>query len=355
MRKEKIIVTDYFSNEEYEIFLRRKSKGGTTTQKKITLYYSQNTSINIGTIFTLRNIHYIITNQDADESGIFYRSIAVKCDSMITIKYKNKYTEIPVAIQNDDISTDESHTINLASGTVVLFSSLNDISSAIKINDQFYVFGNKYKVGNSFQNEGIIYFYMTQENSGSDTFSLIYDGDETEVDLSIGTYQLKYQALKNESIVNNPELTYEVDNTSIASVSADGLLTLNASGTVNVTAIWIDGNNTSCITTMKIKDANEPGRIAVSGTSQLKLGVTRTYTANYYNNEGTQIEPLATHWEITCPFDKEKIIQNVIEPNEIELKINDENLADQTFVLTASNESGNFESGRLSIKIVPLI
>ena len=85
MKRECIAVTDYYdSGKSYNVFFRRNNKG-TTPQGKLRFYYAQDTSIAIGTIFTLKGIHYLVTSQDANESDVYHTSIAVRCDTALNV------------------------------------------------------------------------------------------------------------------------------------------------------------------------------------------------------------------------------------------------------------------------------
>ncbi len=138
---------------------------------------------------------------------------------------------------------------------------------------------------------------MTRKAKPADIYSLVYDG-VTSLDLSTGTYQLSYTAIKNGIVVSNPTLSYTVSDDTIAAASDTGLLTMIAAGNITVTAIWADGNNTTCKSAITIADTNNPnppvstGITAISGNTNLKDSYSRTYIARFYDlsdNEVTNI------------------------------------------------------------------
>lgn len=85
MKRECITVSDYYDNNKtYKVFFRRNSKG-TNPQRKLWFYYAQDTDIDIGTIFTLKDEHYLVISQDDIESDVYYTSMAVRCDTVFSV------------------------------------------------------------------------------------------------------------------------------------------------------------------------------------------------------------------------------------------------------------------------------
>ena len=85
MKRECITVSDYYDRTKtYDVFFRR-SRRGSNPQGKVRIYFSQDTPIDIGTTFVLKDTPYVVTSRDGDESDIFYTSIAVKCDTSFNV------------------------------------------------------------------------------------------------------------------------------------------------------------------------------------------------------------------------------------------------------------------------------
>ena len=66
-----------------------------------------------------------------------------------------------------------------------------------------------------------------------------------------------------------------------------------AAGNVTVTATWIDGNNTACISAITIADSSDPdvpnppvvtGTTVINGNTNLKNSYNRTYAATLYDS-----------------------------------------------------------------------
>ena len=339
LKREGIIVSDYYGNQEYKVFFRRNGKG-TAPQGKLRFYYAQDTDIHIGTIFTLKGEQYLVISQDGIESHVYFTSLAIRCDTVFSVwvNTKNRYVNVPCAVVSDKYTLTHNSTISMISGGVTVYTGLNSYSEQMKINNAYYNFGGYYKVANNFQNNGLAYVYMTREAMpNTDTYSLTYDG-VTSLELAIGTYRLTYTAIKNGIVVDNPSLSYTVSDDTIATVSDTGLLTMIAAGSVTVIAIWEDGNNTTCKSTITVADTNNPtpsvtGTTVITGNTNLKNGYNRTYTATFYDSSENIVEGVTAVWSITdCTFANE-IIQTVLDGNKIQLKVDNEDLIGETFRL----------------------
>lgn len=359
IRKEGMNVSDYYdSTKTYTVFFRRNNRSN-SPQGKLRMYYAQDTNIKIGTVFVLKDITYLVISQDALESNIYFTSLAVKCDTKFSVCIsENNYMDIPCAVISDKFAISHGNVISVATGNVTVYTGINQYSLKLLETYAYYNFGGYYKLGTSFQNNGLLYVYMTREAMpNTDTYSLAYNG-VTSLSLSDGTYQLSYTATKNGTVVNNPTLSYTVSDTNVATVSDTGLLTMITTGNVTVTAKWTDGNNTTCSTDITIADTSDPnppvitGTTVITGNTNLKNGYTRTYTATFYDNSKNAVDGITAVWSITdCTFINE-IEQTVLEGNKFKIKVNNENLIGQSFSVNATDTNGNFTSASTIVHIV---
>ena len=290
MKRECITVNDYYdSTKTYNVFFRR-SRRGSNPNGKVRIYFSQDTPINIGTTFVLKDKPYVVTSRDGDESDIFYTSIAIKCDTSFNVfsNAEHRYVSIPFITLSDKYTLSSNSTISMVSGAVVIYTGDNPYSREVEINENYYNYGGYYKVANTFYNNGLAYVYMTRE-AMRDTYTLSYNG-VTSLDMKDATtYQLSYTAIKNDIIVNNPTLTYVSSDNTIATVDGNGLMTLLKEGNVTITATWTDGNNTTCETTITITNSGVEPEPAVpsikiySASHSIYLDGTRKLTVKFYN------------------------------------------------------------------------
>ena len=290
MKRECITVSDYYdSNKTYNVFFRR-SRRGSNPNGKVRIYFSQDTPIDIGTTFVLKDKPYVVTSRDGDESDIFYTSIAVKCDTSFNVfsNTEHRYVSIPFVTLSDKYTLSSNSTISMVSGAVVIYTGDNPYSREVEVNEGYYNYGGYYEVANTFYNNGLAYVYMTRE-AMKDTYTLSYNG-VTSLDMKDATtYQLSYTAIKNDTIVDSPTLTYVSSDNTIATVDSNGLMTLLKEGNVTITATWTDGNNTTCETTIAITNSGVEPEPAVpsikiySASHSIYLEGTRKLTVKFYN------------------------------------------------------------------------
>ena len=365
MKRECITVSDYYDRTKtYDVFFRR-SRRGSNPNGKVRIYFSQDTPIDIGTTFVLKDTPYVVTSRDGDESDIFYTSMAVKCDTSFTVfsNAENKYVSIPFVTLSDKFTLSSNSTISMVSGSVVIYTGDNSYSREVELNESYYNYGGYYKVRNRFFNNGLAYVYMTREAKPADRYTLSYNG-VTSLDMKDATtYQLSYTAIKNDVPVDSPTLTYVSSNNTIATVDGNGLLTLLATGNVTITATWTDGNNTTCETTIAITNSGvtpEPtpttGTLTISGRTELRYGTSRIYTAIYTDADGNDVSSNYTSvWTITnATFDTSKLTQTV-NGNQITLYYEDDNLIGGTFTLNVVDSDGLYTPATMDIELVDVM
>ena len=358
MKRECITVSDYYDRTKtYDVFFRR-SRRGSNSNGKVRIYFSQDTPIDIGTTFVLKDKPYVVTSRDGDESDIFYTSIAIKCDTSFTVfsNTEHRYVSVPFVTLSDKFTLSSNSTVSMISGAVVIYTGDNPYSREVEINENYYNYGGYYKVRNTFYNNGLAYVYMTREaNPTEDKYTLSYNG-VTSLDMKDATtYQLSYTAIKNDVPVDSPTLTYVSSDNTIATVDGNGLMTLLKEGNVTVTATWTDGNNTTCETTIAITNGGvvpTTGTLTISGNTKLYWESSRKYTAKYTDANGNDVSSNYTSvWTITnATFDTSKITQTV-NGNQITLYYSDENIVGETFTLNVVDSDGTFTPATKDIEL----
>ena len=357
MKRERITVSDYYDrNKTYDVFFRR-SKRGSNPNGKVRIYFSQDTPIDIGTTFVLKDKPYVVTSRDGDESDIFYTSIAVKCDTSFTVLYnaENRYISVPFVTLSDKYTLSSNSTISMVSGAVVIYTGDNSYSREVEINEGYYNYGGYYKVKNRFFNNGLAYVYMTREAMPADKYVLSYNGVTSLNMADATTYQLSYTAIKNDVPVDSPTLTYVSSDNTIATVDANGLMTLLKAGNVTITATWTDGKNTTCETTIAITNGGvvpTTDTITISGNTKLYWDSSRKYTAKYTDANGNDVSSNYTSvWTITnATFDTSKLTQTV-NGNQITLYYDDDNIVGGTFTLNVVDSDGKLTPATKDIEL----
>ena len=368
LKKEGITLTDYYDKDTTYLVFFRKNNRGTNPQGKVRIFYSQDTPINIGTTFVLKDTPYVVISRDGDESDIYYTSMAMKCDTSLTTYVSGEgYITVPFVTVTDKYTLQNNSTVSLISGCANCYTGLNKYSQDIEVNDTFYNYGGYYKVGNYFWNNGLCYIYMTREATPNDSYTLTYDGDTSFDMATTNTYQLSYLAMNNLSIVDNPTLTYVSSNTDVATVDENGLMTILSTGTTTIAATWTDGNDTTCSTVITVTNGEDSGEddtptdtptvtMAISGNKNLKIGFSRTYTVKYVDtNDNDVTANYTTVWSLTSNDFDVSGISTEENGNKISLLYEDEDLIGKTFTLTASDADGLFTPASIEITLVELI
>lgn len=285
VQRENVSVIDYFNGTKYDVFFRRNNRS-VSPEGKVRLYYKQTSKIDYGTTFTLNGKQYIVINQDADESGYFYSAIAKQCNEIVTLAGN----EIPVAIKKDTFNIQNGSVLNYINGDVTIYAQLNDITSAVAVNDVLQAFGNYYKVGNRFIDGRIVYFNLEQTVKPQDNYYKITYTGVTSFDLKeSNTYQLTYSVTNNGNVVKNPHISYESSNVEIATVDENGLMTMLKEGSVDIVASC---GGATCTTTMTIANTSAlTYTLSIKSSSDtIKVGGSyKTLTCLFTDKDGQDI------------------------------------------------------------------
>lgn len=288
MNREKITVADFFNSDiKYDVFFRRNQRS-TTPQGKVRFFYAQSTPIDIGTIFILNGSNFIVTSKDGIESNIYFTSLAVKCDTTFVVQSENKYIDVPMSVVSDKWTVAHGSVFSMVNGAVAMFTQDNSVARDIAVDNKYYAFGGYYKVGNTFFNNGLAYFYLERQTMPQDNYKTVYIG-ATTLDMNDSTtYQLTYVVTNNGNVVDNPSITYSSSDETVATVSDTGLMTLLKEGTVEITA-------NSCVTTITIvntgsgSDVNYTTSISAF-TDTIKIGGSyKSLTCLFADKDGQDI------------------------------------------------------------------
>lgn len=234
MQREKKIICDYYDTQKkYEVFFRRDNRS-TSPQGKMRLYYENSQGIQIGTIYNYKNKNYLVVSQDAQESEVYYTSLAVRCDTEIDITYKNVNYKIPFVLEKESYGIAENNVMSIVNGDITIYTGINKVVKEMRGN--YSLFGGSYTVQNHFLNNNLMYFYLKREVSGSPT--LTYEGDLT-LQLAESPYKLLFKAEKNNIEIDEPTLTYASNDETVATVDVDGTMTL-LKEVLNVSIITVE-------------------------------------------------------------------------------------------------------------------
>ena len=335
LKKEGITVRDFYdASKRYKVFFRRNNRS-TSPEGKLRMYYLQDEGIKIGTVFTFKDMTYVVVSQDGIESDVYYTSMAVKCDTTFNIysSTEKKYIQVPFVTMSDSYTLKQSSMFTMVGGYVVVYTGYNDILKDMEVNNGYFNYGGYYKVGNYFYNNNLGYIYLTRELMPEDSYVLQYEGDNVIKMSDATTYQLKFTAIINDEVIENPTMEYASSNESVATVDSNGLMTLHTYGNVTITVTW-EGNEYKY--NFSIINDNIKGTSNIECSSPtLKEGSYRNFTASFVNFDGSTDSDAIPVWNIDCDFD-ERVLTIVEDASNktIKIKCTDSSYLLKTFTLT---------------------
>lgn len=130
----------------------------------------------------------------------------------------------------------------------------------------------------------------------------------------------------------------------------DKLVTLE-DGTQAWLCDYIDSSSTPSDPTTP--DETEDLSATISGTTNLRIGVTRTYTATLSDKDGNTVQwdDALYGWNVVSDFD----IEQIVNENKISLTVEDDSLVDSSFILSVIKLDDNSVIGEIKITVISIM
>lgn len=213
-----------YSKSTSEKVIFGRTNNSKSTQDKITIYYSADSSVEKGDILRYKNNYYIVQNQNCPENDAWHVSLLIKCNTVW-----NLFGEVVPLVSTDLSSANPSNgTVPTVGGTINLYTKDIDlIHKKIGINDTFMDFGGCYRLINKFFIDGFAFLYFQRETFVS---SLDFSIKCANKSLNISSpTQTKFYLVSTDSNDTNYYLptasfTYASSNESVAKVNEDGII-----------------------------------------------------------------------------------------------------------------------------------
>ena len=128
--------------------------------------------------------------------------------------------------------------ISMQDGNVEMLTEYNDLLNSV---DEFYSMGQYWEINNLIHKNNILYIYSKVTVKPSDTtltVTISADDTYTKGDSVKLTATAKYGDME----INNAQIAWNIDNSSIATINTDGTLNCLTEGNVNITATWVSQN-----------------------------------------------------------------------------------------------------------------
>lgn len=217
--------------------------------------------INMGDLIEFDNNTYLVNDDTRNKRyDTYYRAVAQRCNYKVNFVVNGFIHKYPTIITTEKIGLNQDEIV-VPENKILVIVQVNDITKQIKLDDEFIKFMKKYKItGTDWSKSGLIIIYAEQIPVNESEDDLI-----NEIPAGAGKYEVKIEVSsnpvnitdvnqkinvvvrENDVIVENPELEYISQDTNIATVSGDGIVTGMSSGTTNITISYVgkDGNTYS--------------------------------------------------------------------------------------------------------------
>ena len=148
------------------------------------------------------------------------------------------------------------------------------------------------------------------------------------------------------NVITNGTITWESTDTGVAVIDGTGKVTFLSDGSVAFKAYWIEKDTfeTSNIVTAGNPDVSYTYKII--GKPELTCGMRRKYTLKITDNAGNESDNAAFTWNVVSDFEVEQIING----NQITLRVDDEKMDGNTFVLQVIADSSVMDEMEILVR-----
>ena len=344
MEREGKILTTYTGGTEFKAFFRINNDNE-NQRETIVIYYDVTAPVRPGTLVMYGYGVYLALNRETVENDVYYKSTLVKCNGVYN---ENTGWVMNVPFYSDNMKSSVSvgnSTITMLNGNIEIITEENSLSKKIAIDQKFNEFGRTFNVCNLYSMDGILHIIaeVYANQTPTYTYSVVIDGTPTTSLKTGETVQLTATTYMGETITTGATLDWTSSDNTIATVNGTGFVTCVSEGTATITCTWVeqDVKGTATINISNTEPVTPTGyTYTITGTSRLRIGVSRTYTLTITDSAGNDVTSSQNDytWNLNCAFDNK--IDKVISNNKITLTVEDENLIEETFtleVLTNSN------------------
>ena len=267
LNREGTIIYDYKTNMPYTVLFRRNNdKNNMINHTRI--FYPLLTDIRAGQLITYNHENYIVLNKETAENSVYYKSSLLKTNAIIKRFKDGLQTIIPVYSSDvDSALANSGEVLSLVDGNVQMIADNQGAAAQLYINDEFYAIGGYWEINNIINKDGILSIYSkTTSRPSNNNLTLTINADDS---YTVGTeVHLATTAKYGDMTITNADVIWSVDNADISTIDTDGTLHCNGTGTVTVTATWLNENIT---TTKQIT-------IATPENNTLEINADDTYT-----------------------------------------------------------------------------
>ena len=279
LKREGKTIYSYSDNTPYSVIFRKNSDKNKLVNR-LSIFYPLNCGIHAGQLLNYGTKHFLTLNQETIENNVYYKSDIVETNAVINTVQDGIEVNMPVYVYDvSDALFEGNNYISYISGTFHIVAETNPTITSLKTNDTFYIIGKYVRVVNTFNKDNITNIYCQIELE-SNTYTVTITAKDTYHRGE--TVQFTATAKQNDNPVENPQITWESSDSSLATVDSTGLVTFLADGNVSITATWVTHN----VSDTKAVAITEPDTysLVVNGEDSYTTGDTPTLTATAQTN-----------------------------------------------------------------------
>ncbi|APM41180.1 Ig-like domain-containing protein [Clostridium kluyveri] len=329
------------------------------------------TNIKQGDIIEYNNMKYLIINKNENINDVYNVYVIRKCPYNINFNIGGSINVVTGYIETKMFDVNYSKTIILPGGTIIVTVPLNGITSRIKINHTFIKMGAVWRiVGCDLSVEGLIKFTAEQDQispsddmeneitGGGKFYNYVMVSIPKNININVAiTQQITTTITRDGNILSNPIITYSSDNTSVAIVNSNGIVSGISQGICNI-KVTFEGDSQICTKVIPVTinavvaktvksstDYDDIGEV----TKQIKLlqGDTTNISVYAYENNLKQSDTFTFSFS-GC--DSTYYINNIIDGNNFSIK-NVKGSGNQYLTVTAISDVDSSIVGNIQIRL----
>ncbi|SKA94441.1 Ig-like domain (group 2) [Caloramator quimbayensis] len=260
---------------------------------------STTAEIKRGDLINWLNEKWLIISDIGHKRYSYYKGIIQKCNYNIKFNFQGIVKQFPCIIDSKVFDIETNQYLSIPAGKIVVTMQDNADSTNIIIGQRFIKMKQAWKVtGIDRTKNGLLILYCDLDsiissddlineiaNAGDYIYTLEITNGETASIQAESTLQLNTQVKLNGNVVTDKTVTFSCDNTSIATVDSNGLITAIEAGECIITAYLTDNPNvydTISILVTALPQHNYS--VSISGNTSIVKDKTATYTATFTDN-----------------------------------------------------------------------
>ncbi len=289
LNREGKIVYDYRTNTPYNVIFRRNTTKN-SFKDFITIFYPVDSNIHTGELITYSDTTYLVINKETAENGVYYKSDMLQINTTLT-RFKNN-EELVLPVYSSDVNSaliNAGEIISMQDGNVEMLTEDNDLLNSA---DEFYSIGQYWEINNLIHKNNILYIYSkVTAQPQNHTLTVTINANDTYI--KGDSVKLTATAKYGDMEINNADIIWSVDNSSIATINTDGTLNCIAEGNIVITATWVSQN----VSATKAITVGKPIQytISINADDSYTVSDTPTLTATT-KQDGTEVTGQTITW-----------------------------------------------------------